>query len=70
MYPFYTIEIALSDIIFYMSNNNIDASLYLLKQLAANLELSFEDCLNSAWNEIKDRKGKTVNGTFIKETTN
>jgi hypothetical protein len=23
--------------------------------------------LESAWNEIKDRKGKNVNGTFIKE---
>ena len=27
---------------------------------------SFTECLNLAWNEIKDRKGKTVNGTFIK----
>ncbi len=26
------------------------------------------DCLNTAWNEIKDRKGNTVNGTFIKES--
>lgn len=24
------------------------------------------DCLESAWNEIKDRKGKTENGVFIK----
>lgn len=24
------------------------------------------DCLNKAYNVIKDRKGKTVNGTFIK----
>ena len=24
------------------------------------------ECLNLAWNEIKDRTGKTVNGTFIK----
>jgi len=23
--------------------------------------------LEHAWNEIKDRKGKTVNGTFIKQ---
>lgn len=27
---------------------------------------NFEECLNIAWNEIKDRKGKTVEGTFIK----
>lgn len=25
------------------------------------------DCFNEAWDEIADRKGKTVNGTFIKE---
>lgn len=29
--------------------------------------LNLWDCLESAYNEIKDRKGKTVNGTFIKE---
>ena len=26
------------------------------------------DCLAQAWNEIKDRKGKMVNGTFVKES--
>ena len=25
------------------------------------------ECLEAAWNEIKDRKGKTENGVFIKE---
>lgn len=25
------------------------------------------DCLNHAWNEIKDRTGKTINGTFVKD---
>lgn len=29
--------------------------------------LNFIDCIESAYNEIKDRKGKTVNGQFIKE---
>ena len=29
--------------------------------------LSLNECLEAAWNEIKDRKGKTVNGTFVKE---
>lgn len=28
--------------------------------------LNLNDCLLAAWNEIKDRKGKTINGTFIK----
>jgi len=29
--------------------------------------LCIEDCLEAAWLEIADRKGKTVDGTFIKE---
>lgn len=29
---------------------------------------SFEDCLQSAYDEIKNRKGKTVDGVFIKDT--
>jgi NTP pyrophosphatase (non-canonical NTP hydrolase) len=29
-------------------------------------ELDLVECANIAWNEIKDRKGKTVDGTFIK----
>ena len=35
--------------------------------LAKQLGLEPTECLESAWNEIKNRKGKTVNGTFIKE---
>lgn len=27
----------------------------------------FEECLESAYNEIKDRKGKLINGVFVKE---
>lgn len=29
--------------------------------------LDFLDCVESAYNEIKDRKGKTIDGQFIKE---
>lgn len=35
---------------------------------AAIKKLDIIECLNSAWTEIKDRKGKTVNGVFIKKT--
>ena len=35
--------------------------------LSKQLGLDPTECLESAWNEIKDRKGKTVDGTFIKE---
>ncbi|MBS4750339.1 MazG-like family protein [Carnobacteriaceae bacterium zg-ZUI78] len=30
-------------------------------------DLDFEKCLESAYNEIKDRKGKLINGVFVKE---
>ena len=35
--------------------------------LCYQLDLEPKQCLQSAWNEIKNRKGKTVNGTFIRE---
>ncbi|GIO22447.1 hypothetical protein [Oceanobacillus sp. J11TS1] len=31
------------------------------------LTTKIEDCVNMAYDEIKDRKGKTVNGMFVKE---
>lgn len=35
--------------------------------LADMLGYDFGDCLEAAYNEIKDRKGKTVDGGFIKD---
>lgn len=35
--------------------------------IAAQLGLSFEGCVAAAYDEIKDRKGRMVNGVFIKE---
>ena len=34
--------------------------------LSAQMDLDVELCLNSAYNEISNRKGKTVNGVFLK----
>jgi NTP pyrophosphatase (non-canonical NTP hydrolase) len=34
---------------------------------AALHNTSVEKCLELAWNEIKDRKGKMINGVFVKE---
>jgi NTP pyrophosphatase (non-canonical NTP hydrolase) len=34
--------------------------------LSLQLDLNFETCLEAAWDEIKDRKGKTENGVFVK----
>jgi len=35
--------------------------------LAEQLGFDLDTCLESAYNEIKNRKGKTINGSFIKE---
>ena len=35
--------------------------------LAKQYDLDVDVCLDAAWHEIKERKGKTVNGIFIKE---
>jgi NTP pyrophosphatase (non-canonical NTP hydrolase) len=39
----------------------------VLTILAAQSGLVLEDCIDSAYNEIKDRKGKMVNGIFVKD---
>lgn len=39
----------------------------VLTILAMQNSLKIEDCIKSAWLEIKDRKGKTINGMFVKE---
>ena len=36
--------------------------------VAMQLDLDFKFCIEYAYNEIKDRKGKLVNGTFVKES--
>lgn len=35
--------------------------------LAKQLGLDWEECLSMAYEKIKDRKGKTINGVFVKE---
>ena len=35
--------------------------------LCEQLGLDYQECLESAYNEIKDRKGKLVDGSFIKD---
>ena len=38
-------------------------------QIAVLINHDLTECANLAYNEIKDRKGKTENGTFIKDST-
>ena len=52
----------LSTIIYYDIFVDFSAILELCKRLS----LDMTECANLAWDEIKNRTGKTVNGTFIK----
>lgn len=47
--------------------DGIGDAVVVLTILAAQLGLHIEDCIESAWNEIKDRRGRMVDGVFIKE---
>jgi NTP pyrophosphatase (non-canonical NTP hydrolase) len=47
--------------------DGIGDSFVTLIILAQQLGLEPTDCLEAAWNEIKNRTGKTVNGVFIKD---
>ena len=47
--------------------DNYNDAIDVLNTISKNYDTTLKDCLNLAWNEIKDRKGKTINGTFIKE---
>lgn len=45
----------------------IGDAMVVLTILAAQHDLNAEECLEAAWEQIKDRKGKMVNGVFVKE---
>ena len=35
--------------------------------LAKQQDIELSECLSMAWNKIKDRRGKTINGNFYKQ---
>ena len=41
--------------------------LHTLNKLASTLDLTLQDCIKSAYKVIKNRKGKMINGTFVKD---
>lgn len=48
--------------------DSLGDSLVTLIILAQDLNFDLLDCLNSAYNVIKDRKGKVIDGSYIKES--
>ena len=39
-----------------------------LKLISRKYNLMLTDCVQAAWDEIKDRKGRMINGVFVKES--
>ena len=50
-----------------MCRNNLVRAVAYLKSISKALNYDFADCFEVAYNEIKDRKGKWIDGTFVKE---
>lgn len=46
--------------------DSIGDAFVVLVILAAQMGWSMEECVEAAYNEIKERKGKMVNGVFVK----
>jgi len=47
--------------------DDIGDCIVVLINIAERNKLSLTDCLSVAYNDIKDRKGKMVDGVFVKE---
>ena len=47
--------------------DDIGDMIVVLINIAERNGLTLEDCMERAWEDIKDRKGKMIDGIFIKE---
>lgn len=47
--------------------DDIGDMLVVILNLTTRNKVTLEECLETAYNDIKDRKGKMVDGVFIKE---
>ena len=50
-----------------MCKHNLMHAVAYLKSISKALDYEFTDCFELAYNEIKDRKGKWVDGSFVKK---
>lgn len=50
-----------------MCKHNLVRAVAYLKSISEALNYDFADCFEVAYNEIKDRKGKWIDGSFVKE---
>ena len=49
-------------------SDDIGDMIVVLINIAERNKLTLVECLKQAWNDIKDRKGKMVDGVFVKES--
>ena len=49
-------------------SDDIGDMMVVLLNIAERNKLSIKDCLAKAWNDIKDRKGRMIDGIFVKES--
>jgi len=48
--------------------DDIGDMIVVLINIAERNNLTIEQCLEKAWDDIKDRKGKMIDGVFVKES--
>ena len=48
-------------------SDDIGDMIVVLINIATRNNLKLEECMQKAWDDIKDRKGKMIDGVFIKE---
>jgi uncharacterized protein YabN with tetrapyrrole methylase and pyrophosphatase domain len=48
--------------------DDIGDMLVVMLNITERNNISLEDCLEKAWDDIKDRKGKMIDGIFVKES--
>ena len=46
---------------------DLTRSIYWLKSISKSLGYNFEECFELAYQEIKDRKGRWIDGSFVRE---
>ena len=47
--------------------DNIGDMIVVLINIAERNDISITECVRQAWDDIKDRKGRMVDGVFVKE---
>ncbi|HGO5853322.1 TPA: MazG-like family protein [Mannheimia haemolytica] len=58
----------ISDLIEDLNGYNIQSVVCDLKSIASHFNLNFQNCIQHAYDQIKDRKGKMIDGVFVKES--